>query len=60
MFACRGPFTGGSGGPAGLGSGSGSRSVGVAELCSAVTSGDMEDLFGSLSSDLLLVVCSIR
>ena len=32
---------------------------GAAWPCSAATTGDMEDPFGSLSSDLLLVVCSV-
>ena len=59
LWMCQGPLVGGSGGPAGLGSSRSSRSAGQLRLCSAATTGDMEDPFGSLSSDLLLVVCSV-
>ena len=59
LWMCRGPLVGGSGGPARLGTSRSSRLPGKLWLCSAVTTGDMEDPFGSLSSDLLLVVCSV-
>ena len=59
LWMCRGPLVGGSGGPAWLGTSRSNRLPGQFRLCSAATTGDMEDPFGSLSSDLLLVVCSV-
>lgn len=54
---CLGPIFGGSGGPVGLGSRS--RLAGQFQVCSAAFTGDMEDPFGSMFSDLVLAVCSV-